>query len=338
MSKRYETQVAVRDLDLRVADGEFLTLLGPSGCGKTTTLRMIAGFIAPTTGTIRVGDRVVSEGGRIVVPPEKRELGMVFQSYAVWPHMTVLENVAYPLKVHGVGRDERRERATAVLAQVKLDGLEARYPHQLSGGQQQRVALGRALVTRPQALLLDEPLSNLDAKLREEMRVELKDLQRATGATIVFVTHDQIEAMTLSDRVVLMEAGAVRQIGTPRDLYERPADRFVASFVGAANLLPATVRDSLADVAGVTGLRLAVPPGTPAGDALVMIRPEHLRLIAPGPQPRGRITRRLYEGDALISFLSVGTHELRAKVAADTPFADGDEVSFEIDHYHFVPS
>jgi iron(III) transport system ATP-binding protein len=239
ISKHFDSTVAVDHLSLEAQNGEFVSLLGPSGCGKTTTLRMIAGFIEPTAGSIEIGGNIFSEPEkRIFIPPERRKLGMVFQSYAVWPHMNVFKNIAYPLRVRKFAKSEIKKRVSKVAEQVKMPELLARYPSQLSGGQQQRVALARALVAEPRVLLLDEPLSNLDAKLREEMRLEIKELQRRLGITIIFVTHDQEEAMVLSDRIAVMKDGRILQVGAPRDIYEKPADEFVARFIGAANMLP----------------------------------------------------------------------------------------------------
>jgi iron(III) transport system ATP-binding protein len=240
--KMFGAVVAVNDLSFEAKAGEFLTLLGPSGCGKTTTLRLVAGLERPDRGEIQVGGRSLSssESG-LFVPPERRGMGMVFQSYAIWPHMTVFENVAFPLQELRVARAEIRERVMAMLATVGLDELHARPAPMLSGGQQQRVALARALVSNPQVLLLDEPLSNLDARLREEMRFELREMQAKLGITSIFVTHDQAEAMTLSDRIVVMNAGRIEQEGSPQEVYQRPRTRFVMDFLGRANHLPARV-------------------------------------------------------------------------------------------------
>src|SRR5262249_30541715 len=229
VTKRFGAVRAVQQLTLDIRDREFVTLLGPSGCGKTTLLRLIAGFGAPDEGEIRAGGRTLSTSAP-VVPPERRGMGMVFQNYAVWPHRTVYQNVAFGLRVRRVGRAETETRVRAALAMVNLSGLESRYPGQLSGGQQQRVALARSLVVEPGILLLDEPLSNLDAKLRERMRWELKELQRRTGITFVYVTHDQSEAMALSDRIAVMHQGVVLQVGTPREVYTQPSSKTVADF------------------------------------------------------------------------------------------------------------
>src|SRR6266540_6528768 len=236
VTKRFGAMHAVRELSLEVLDREFVTLLGPSGCGKTTLLRLIAGFMAPDEGVIRAGAVTLSTPAA-VVPPERRGMGMVFQNYAVWPHKTVYQNVAFGLEVRRVPKSATRTRVARVLELVNLTGLEGRYPSELSGGQQQRVALARSLVVEPSILLLDEPLSNLDAKLRERMRTEIKTLQRRTGITFIYVTHDQAEAMALSDRIVVFNGGRVQQIGSPRDVYERPANLFVADFMGLVNKL-----------------------------------------------------------------------------------------------------
>jgi iron(III) transport system ATP-binding protein len=292
VTKRFGAVTAVRDLSLAVADHEFVTLLGPSGCGKTTLLRLLAGFMTPDTGEIHAGSTTLSTPAG-VVPPERRGMGMVFQNYAVWPHKTVYQNVAFGLEVRRVGRAEARTRVARVLELVNLAGLEQRYPNELSGGQQQRVALARSLVVEPGILLLDEPLSNLDAKLRERMRWELKDLQRRTGITFVYVTHDQSEALALSDRVAVMHQGELMQFGPPREVYTRPATRTVADFMGLVNLVPARValvagERSLVAVPGDRTLSVALPPGAAEGQTVhVAIRPESVRLSLPGSGPAG---------------------------------------------------
>jgi iron(III) transport system ATP-binding protein len=239
LTKRYADVVSVDAMNLSVAHGEFVCLLGPSGCGKTTTLRMIAGFLQPDGGEIRVGGKVVSSV-QAVVPPERRNMSMIFQSYAVWPHMTVRQNVAYGLKMKSMPQPERLARANVVLDATKLLAQAERYPSELSGGQQQRVALARALVTKPDILLLDEPLSNLDANLRGDMRFEIRRLHDEFNYTSIYVTHDQVEAMTMADRIVVMNAGRIEQIGTPEDVYERPSSAFVARFIGGSNVIQAT--------------------------------------------------------------------------------------------------
>jgi putative spermidine/putrescine transport system ATP-binding protein len=271
--KRYGDFHAVRDVSLSVADGEFLVLLGPSGCGKTTTLRMVAGFIEPTAGQVKLGGTDVT-----VLPPWKRNAGMVFQSYALFPHLTVAQNVAFGLEMRKIPRADIDKRVEETLALVRLQGYGARLPRQLSGGQQQRVALARALAIRPDVLLLDEPLSNLDAKLRQEVRVEIRELQQKMGLTTVMVTHDQEEALTMADRLVVMNEGLVCQVGSQRDLYERPADKFVAGFVGRTTFLEGNV-DSAGRFQTDGGLAIAGAGGTP-GKASLSLRPERIEIAA----------------------------------------------------------
>ena len=270
LSKRYGAFYAARDVTLDVAQGEFLVLLGPSGCGKTTTLRMVAGLVEPTAGTVRIGGRDVTR-----LPTWKRNTGLVFQNYALFPHMTVAQNVAFGLEMHGVARRDTGARVREALALVRLDHLGERLPRQLSGGQQQRVALARALVFRPDVLLLDEPLSNLDAKLRGEVRVEIRRLQQQLGITTVMVTHDQEEALTMADRLVVMNEGLVRQVGSQRDLYERPADRFVAEFVGRSSFIHGRMRDGHLISDG--GLQICCAKRL-VGEAVLAMRPERVRV------------------------------------------------------------
>src|SRR4051794_34861850 len=274
--KRYGDFHAVKDVSLSVADGEFVVLLGPSGCGKTTTLRMVAGFIEPTAGQVRLGGTDVT-----LLPPWKRNAGMVFQSYALFPHLTVAQNVAFGLEMRKVPKADMDKRVEEALALVRLSGLGGRLPRQLSGGQQQRVALARALAIRPDVLLLDEPLSNLDAKLRQEVRLEIRELQRQLGLTTVMVTHDQEEALTVADRLVVMADGEIRQIGSQRDLYERPADRFVAGFVGRSTFLDGRVT-APGEFESAGGLRLKCRPDGALGPAALALRPERLTLGASG--------------------------------------------------------
>ena len=250
LTKQYPGVVSVDSISLAVEHGEFVCLLGPSGCGKTTTLRMIAGFIEPDAGQIRVGGKVVSSPGS-VIPPERRNMSMIFQSYAVWPHMTVRQNVEYGLKMKSMPTAERETRTSALLATTKLTSQADRYPSELSGGQQQRVALARALAPKPDILLLDEPLSNLDANLRGEMRFEIRRLHDEFHYTSIYVTHDQAEAMTMADRIVIMNAGRIEQIGTPQEVYDRPNSKFVARFIGGSNVLDAKhVSGNKVDFAG----------------------------------------------------------------------------------------
>ncbi|BDZ55066.1 ABC transporter ATP-binding protein [Agromyces marinus] len=281
VGKSFGDMVAVRDLDLEVRQGEFLSMLGPSGSGKTTVLRMIAGFEDVTHGTIRIGETDVTR-----IPPHRRPVNTVFQDYALFPHLTIAENVAYGLRVRGGSKAEREDAVSAALAQVRLTHVASRLPHQLSGGQRQRIALARALILRPRVLLLDEPLGALDKQLREEMQIELKAIQREVGITFIFVTHDQEEALTLSDRVAVFNEGRIEQIGSAREVYEFPETEFVARFLGMSNIIPAEVANRL------TGL-----------DRIISIRPERVRLLAPdaavhdqGVVLDGTIAARVYTG------------------------------------------
>ena len=242
LTKRFGSHAAVDNVSLRIDHGQLVCLLGPSGCGKTTTLRLIAGFLEPSEGEITVGDRVVSSSER-TLPPEQRKMSMIFQSYALWPHMTVTENIVYGLRLRKLDREVIAKKLQAILQTTKLEALAQRYPGELSGGQQQRVALARALIVEPQTLLLDEPLSNLDANLREEMRFEIRRLHDEYRYTTVYVTHDQSEAMTTADLIAVMNAGKIDQLGTPQDIYDRPQSEFVARFIGASNLINVTARD-----------------------------------------------------------------------------------------------
>jgi len=311
---------AVDALDLTIADGEFFALLGPSGCGKTTLLRTIAGLESPTSGTIRIGDRDVTS-----LSPGTRDVAMVFQDYALFPHMTVEDNIAYPLKIRRQPRPARTAHARDVGAQLGLQGLMARRPAELSGGQQQRVALARAVACHPSVFLFDEPLSNLDARLRLEARTFLKRLQRELGVTTVFVTHDQAEALALADRIAVMDAGRIRQVGTPREVFGRPANTFVANFIGSTpmNLLPGVVTG--------TGVRLgdqelphqaALDPGT---EVVVGIRPEYLTVSDSGPLT-GEVSIIEHLGTALLVAVDVGGLLIGATVAEDSTLEPGDTV------------
>jgi ABC-type Fe3+/spermidine/putrescine transport system ATPase subunit len=273
---------ALIDCNLRVEPGEFVTLLGPSGCGKTTTLRIIAGFLRPNSGEVRLDDAVLSSTS-FHTPPEKRNMGMVFQSFAVWPHMSVFDNIALPLRIRGMKQPEIKERCAEIFRLCRLLKLEQRYPHELSGGQLQRIALARALVYRPRLLLLDEPLSNLDATLREDVRRELHAVHKAIGTTFILVTHDQVEAMSLSNRIVVMNHGRIEQIGTPQELYRAPKTEFVAKFVGAANLLEGVVAAVTDEVCQIKVARLDITAPrqdglTPGAKCTVAIHPESVRL------------------------------------------------------------
>jgi putative spermidine/putrescine transport system ATP-binding protein len=295
LTRKFGDHVAVDALSLSVDRGEFVALLGPSGCGKTTTLQMIAGFVEPTSGAITLEGKDL-----LVVPPAKRGLGIVFQSYALFPHLTAAENVAFGLEMQAVAKAECEARVRDALKLVGLEGFAERYPRRMSGGQQQRVALARALVIRPRILLLDEPLSNLDAKLREEMQIELRAIQRTVGATTILVTHDQAEAMALSDRIVVMNRGRAEQIGRPHETYERPATPFVATFLGKTNMLQATLHtESGATHAAILDGRWPVAPGAGAGGRMVVsVRPEKISFSGPAACSIGGTVRtRIFQGN-----------------------------------------
>ncbi len=328
--EKAERIAAVQGISFDVQDGELFTLLGPSGCGKTTTLRSIAGLETPDAGEIVLDGRTLySSERRVRVPANERGLGMVFQSYAIWPHMNVFTNVAFPLQVlprsRRPSRRELRERVERVLSVVQLDHLASRRATDLSGGQQQRLALARALVLEPPLLLLDEPLSNLDAKLRETMRFELKRLQRELGITGVYVTHDQVEALAMSNRVAVMREGLIEQVGRPREIYERPRSRFVADFIGTSNFVEGTVETREGDAYLVTTPdgRLRVPSELELGvgqQVVVSVRPEHMTLETAvsvnGSEPnlwRGRVEARAFLGESVDHVVSVGSREIRVR-------------------------
>ncbi|GAB2893038.1 ABC transporter ATP-binding protein [Streptomyces mayteni] len=341
--KSFAGNAVLRDITFTVADGEFFTLLGPSGCGKSTTLSCVAGLENPDAGTISVGDRVLFDGRSRTVPPEERNLGLVFQSYALWPHMTIATNLDLPLKLRRVPKPERRRLVDDALEKVDMLALRDRYPHQLSGGQQQRVALARGIVYSPGVLLLDEPLSNLDAKLRDQARSWLKTLQREVGITTVYVTHDQIEAMSLSDRIAVFMDGRMRQVGTPAEIYESPADPEVAGFIGRCNLLAGRIEEAPADgptvrvELGASGQRLDVPraAGATAGRAATVgLRSERITLAERvDAEPAGvnvlraTVTQRSYTGARFEYELAVG----ELTVQAESPVAyDAREVNLLI--------
>jgi len=348
LSKHFRTPEgdlhAVDDISFEVARGQFFSLVGPSGCGKSTTLRMIAGLERPTRGSIEISDRVVySSSDRTFVPANKRSIGMVFQSYAVWPHMTVFSNVAYPLKVQRVAKATIRKKVHAALELVGLAGLEDRPSSRLSGGQQQRVALARAIVHEPQLLLLDEPLSNLDAQLRKQMRAEIKGLQERIGVTTIFVTHDQEEALSMSDEVAILDAGKIRQVGRPEEIYHAPTTQFTAAFVGNINLVDG--RKDSPVTAGVNELMTPMGPlkATLATDDdsfgngqqfTVGIRPELIEIRASGAPSTentfdGSVTRLMFLGDSIECHVTVGAQELLVKTssAATEMLRVGAEVS-----------
>ena len=340
-----EHVTAVQDVSLNIEPGQFYTLLGPSGCGKTTTLRCVAGLEEPDAGEISVGDKLVSSSVQGTwTPPYRRNIGMVFQSYAIWPHMSVFENVAFPLKNDraSVPREEVRKRVLEALALVKLDAYADRPAPHLSGGQQQRLALARALVGAPRVLLLDEPLSNLDAKLREEMRVELRELAKRLNVTTLFVTHEQIEALTMSDVVAVMKDGRIVQSGTPADIYSQPRSAFVAKFIGRSNIIPGRVMDrsgAAGEVLVHTVFGAVACRDGGGGDAVVLaVRPEDVRIVGPGDGDgiagqnvfEARVERSLFFGECVESSVHVGGVPLHLRLhPADAP-AVGDVVRIRL--------
>jgi ABC-type Fe3+/spermidine/putrescine transport system ATPase subunit len=347
LTKRYGDTAAVEGLDLEVSPGELVSLLGPSGCGKTTTLRLVAGFLTPEAGEVRVGDRSLSST-RVVVPPERRRMAMIFQSYALWPHMTVAENAVYGLRFQpGVSRADRERRVTEILKVVQLGGFESRYPGELSGGQQQRVALARALVVEPEILLLDEPLSNLDANLREEMRFEIRRLHEAFGITTLYVTHDQAEAMVISDRIAVLRHGRLVQMGTAEELFQRPRSRFVAEFIGRTNLVDgvATAADTVAR--GPLRLRVAAADLVPGAPVVLSLRPYQIA-VAPDTRPaagngdnllHGTVERASYLGESVDCQIRVEGGELLLRAAAPPVmrFRQGERVSLRIPASACIP-
>src|SRR6266566_498654 len=331
LTKRYGDLAVVDGVSLHVDHGLLVCLLGPSGCGKTTTLRLIAGFVEPSDGEIAVGDRVVSSPKR-TLPPEQRNMSMIFQSYALWPHMTVAENVAYGLKLRKLDRGTIAQRLNALLATTRLEALAERYPGELSGGQQQRVALARALIVEPETLLLDEPLSNLDANLREEMRFEVRRLHDAYRYTTVYVTHDQSEAMTTADLIAVMNAGKIDQLGTPEEIYARPQSEFVARFIGASNVIKGTARDNNhISFAGAT-LQVVGAKLTPGQSAVVAIRQHDIQLSTQRPQDvqnavKATVTRQVFLGASRDYMVETSDRTtLRIVTATENAVAKGSEV------------
>jgi iron(III) transport system ATP-binding protein len=333
---------AVDAIDLAIADGEVMALVGPSGCGKTTTLQLLAGFLKPDAGTIAVGDRVVSSA-KHVVPPEKRRMSLIFQSYAVWPHKTVFENVAYGLRVMRLSRSEIEDRTREVLRSVRMTDLAERYPSELSGGQQQRVALARAVVVKPETLLLDEPLSNLDANLREEMRFEIRRIHDTTGITMVYVTHDQTEAMVAADRIALMRAGKIAQVGTAREIYENPATAFVATFVGGTNTIPATLVEP--HLVEACGARIRVRDDFDAatrGPVTLCIRPHEIGFAERGSDDAtgyrengtnrlaGTVLRQVYLGDSRDYLIDLGGTSIRVAALPTVDRTVGSTVQLDV--------
>jgi iron(III) transport system ATP-binding protein len=341
---------AVRGISLEIQQGQFYTLLGPSGCGKTTTLRSVAGLEVPDQGEIFVGDDLVfSSSRKIIVPPYQRDIGMVFQSYAIWPHLNVFENVAFPLREMRprFTRQEISKKVTEALALVQLDGLADRPAPFLSGGQQQRLALARALVKEPRVLLLDEPLSNLDAKLREETRFELRELVKRLNMTTLYVTHDQLEALTMSDVVTVMDQGQIAQSGTPMEIYQAPRDRFVANFVGLSNFIEGRLKFArsgatpFGEVETSSGtLRCILPDSVAPGEEVVLVvRPEDINIIT-DPQAekenvlRGEVEAVVFMGDVLECQLSVGKQKLRTKLHPSSRVQQGQNVSLHLPPEH----
>lgn len=335
---------ALRGIDLDVTDREFCVLLGPSGCGKTTTLRCVAGLERPDAGEIEISGTVVSSPSKgVYIPTERRDIAMVFQSYAIWPHMNVFQNVAFPL-IKGrrqVPREQVRERVRQALQLVQLEGLEERPATDLSGGQQQRVAMARAIVTQPKILLMDEPLSNLDARLREQMRLELKKITRSVGVTTLYVTHDQAEALSLGDKVCVMHEGEILQLGTPQEVYSRPQNLFVAQFVGEMNFVRARVTGSGEVESPLGRVHCSVPTNCGVGsDVTLAVRPEHLA-VKPCASDHsegvdGRVMTKNYLGDAALLEVEVCGVTLRVKLAGDADFTVGDHarIVFPADRWH----
>jgi len=331
LTKRYGPLAVVDDVSMLIEHGTLVCLLGPSGCGKTTTLRLIAGFIEPTAGEIRVGDRVVSTPAR-TLPPERRNMSMIFQSYAIWPHMSVAENIAYGLKLRKLDRATIARKLDAILTTTRLAPLAQRYPGELSGGQQQRVALARALIVEPETLLLDEPLSNLDANLREEMRFEVRRLHDQYRYTTIYVTHDQAEAMTTADVICVMNGGRIEQAGSPQDIYDRPQSEFVARFIGMSNVFRGRALDvEHVSLAGVP-LRVTGAPLKQGADAAVSIRQHQLELLAQQPTGRdnvipAKVVRQVFLGSSRDYMVEIadGT-QLRVVTAADDNMPPGSSV------------
>jgi iron(III) transport system ATP-binding protein len=343
LSKNFGAAVALDGLSLTIDHGALVSLLGPSGCGKTTTLRLVAGFIDPDSGTIRVGGRTVSQPGRSV-PPERRHMSMIFQSYALWPHMTIAENVGYGLRLRHIERAERERRVQRMLDVAHLAELAGRYPHELSGGQQQRAALARALAVEPETLLLDEPLSNLDANLREEMRFEIRRLHDEFKYTTIYVTHDQAEAMTTADTIVVMNLGRVEQVGSPEDIYQRPRSEFVARFIGGTNIFHGrAIGDGVVDCGGIV-LRCGAGE-TANGETAVSVRLHDIALSAEGAassrgerQPNetvGRVLRQAYLGshrDYLVGLDDGQQVRVTAPLSVDVPVGGIVRLYFPPEH------
>jgi len=321
ISKHFGSSVAVADLDLSIEQGEFFSLLGPSGCGKSTTLRMLAGFVKPTKGSIHVNGREITS-----LPPEARDIGIVFQNYAIFPHMTVFENIAFGLVERKLPRAEIKQKVDAALAEVGMTGFEERYERELSGGQKQRVALARVLVIEPEILLLDEPLSALDKKMREEMKFWIKNIQKSVGITTIYVTHDQSEALTMSDRIAVIDHGKVLQIGTPVEIYEQPASRFIAEFIGESNLLIGTISEIDGNMCTVSlgattvSANLPVKTNVSSGQEIaLLVRPEMIRLhpLDADEQPKltGTISETIYQGSVVRYNIQAADQNVMVEIA-----------------------
>lgn len=330
--KAFGDNVVIKEFSQVFDNGKFITLLGPSGCGKTTMLRMIAGFERPTSGTIKIGDSIVS-GDKVFIPPEKRDIGMVFQSYAVWPHMTVYENVAYPLTIKRMNKNEIKEAVERVLATVHLSQYADRIPSMLSGGQQQRVALARALVANPKILLLDEPLSNLDAKLREGMRFEIKEIQQNLGITVVYVTHDQTEAMAMSDSIILLNKGVVQQIGSPEEIYNSPVNQFVADFLGKVNFIKGKAGKGILDITGA-GQKMIYNHDR-YGDVELAVRPENISVSKTEGDVHAKVISLFYLGDILDMTVLAGNIKIRVVLPPEYygRINMGDEIYLKFNKY-----
>jgi iron(III) transport system ATP-binding protein len=331
LTKRFGSLAVVDNVSLRIDHGQLICLLGPSGCGKTTTLRLLAGFLEPSDGEIHVGDRLVSSSAR-TLPPEQRKMSMIFQSYALWPHMTVAENIVYGLRLRKIDRDTITRKLKAILETTKLEILAQRYPGELSGGQQQRVALARALIVEPETLLLDEPLSNLDANLREEMRFEIRRLHDEYRYTTVYVTHDQSEAMTTADLIAVMNAGKIDQLGTPEDIYRQPQSEFVARFIGASNVIKAKALDAgHVSFAGAT-LQVVGAKLTAGQGAVVAIRQHDIQLSTQAPQAlqnvvKATVTRQVFLGASRDTMVETSDGAiLRIVTPTENAVAKGTEV------------
>jgi ABC-type Fe3+/spermidine/putrescine transport system ATPase subunit len=343
LTKRFGNLTVVDGLDLTLRAGEFVSLLGPSGCGKTTTLRMIAGFVTPTAGTVEMDGKQLSSS-TASLPPERRQMSMIFQSYALWPNMTVEQNVAFGLKMRKVARDEAKRRAAQILDVVQLRHLAARYPNELSGGQQQRVSLARALVVQPEILLLDEPLSNLDANLREEMRGEIRRLHNEFGITSIYVTHDQSEAMTTSDRIAVMNKGRIEQIDDPLTLYARPKTRYVAEFIGRSNILDGKPNGSSVAFEGFEVASARLDSRGPIRTSEFSLRSQNIALHANAPDGDGvvlpgSIVERAFLGETWDYAFQSDSSGLKLRIMSPpmNVFAVGQKVWLEINPSHIVP-